>query len=96
MYFVFGITGYDNRMIPCVERDGKYYISVYKYYTNQKGHVFKHNLQYEFGKYYNALISVMNSEYEVEKANGTAEGYGLIKIDKFVEAIKSVWESEVQ
>ena len=77
--------------------EGEYYIIRFwdecydgKYYLGEE------EAKEYFGRYYDALIAAKEPEnYIVEMSEGYM-GFILIRVDKFVEAIKSVWESEVQ
>lgn len=80
--------------IPCVCLDNQYYISVYLD-TIGSGEIFnlektlsKDSITYNFGEYYDSIVSIMNTEkHRVTNEQGYTHCYGLILIADFISGI---------
>ena len=74
--------------IPCILLDNKYYITRVTYSIHASGNTSERNLKGDFGTYYDALMSIMNTtKYSVTNEQGRTDYYGLIDIDDFVNHI---------
>lgn len=74
--------------IPCILLDYEYYITRVTYSIHANGNKAEGNLKGDFGKYYDALISIMDTtKYSVTTTQGRTDYYGLIDIDDFVDHI---------
>lgn len=74
--------------IPCILLDNKYYITRVTYSIHANGNKDEGYLKGDFGTYYDALISIMDTtKYSVTTAQGRTDYYGLIEINDFVNHI---------
>ena len=75
--------------IPCVCLDGEYYLYFYRYTVYADGRrAEEKDYTYTFGKYYDALTSVMDKDkYSVTYEDGKTKFYGIISFDDFVNEI---------
>ena len=73
--------------LPCVHLDGQYYVSILLYILYPSGVCSDGDLEVEFGKYYDALVSVMDTERYRETTDGRTYFYGLIKLEDFASCI---------
>lgn len=74
--------------IPCINYEDVYYISHLIYVVHINGEKSDVNLFVQFGKYYDALMSVMESaKHSTINTTGGTNYYGLITIDDFVNHI---------
>ncbi len=80
---------YNNALLtlPCVYLDKKYYIMVELYTDYLNGERSENNLINEFGKYYDALMGIIDTEKYHFTNNDTTTFYGLFTIDDFVNCI---------
>ena len=70
-----------------MELDGEYYISVWTHTVRENGDVTYSNLEAAFEKYYDSLMSIMQTDkYSVTHSNGITY-YGLFDIEEFVDAV---------
>ena len=81
-------------VISCVDLDGQYYISVLlatlkedAIFDSQEA-LLKDSILYDFGKYYDALAGVIDTEkYRVHSSDGYTSYYGVISIEDFVNSV---------
>ena len=74
--------------IPCILLDNKYYITRVTYSIHANGNKDEGYLKGDFGTYYDALMSIMDTtKYSVTTAQGRTDYYGLIEINDFVNHI---------
>lgn len=73
--------------IPCICLDGQYYVYKYLYSVLADGSRDNVNVSYDFGEYYDYLVSVMDTEKYTLNENGRTTVYGLITIDDFADII---------
>lgn len=73
--------------IPCICLDGQYYVYKYLYSVLADGSRDNVNVSYDFGEYYDCLVSVMDTEKYTLNENGRTTVYGLITIDDFADII---------
>ena len=74
--------------IPCILLDNEYHITRVTYSIHANGNKAEGNLKGDFGTYYDALMSIMNTaKYSVTNEQGRTDYYGLIDIDDFVNHI---------
>lgn len=74
--------------IPCILLDNEYYITRVTLSIHSNGNTSEGNLKGDFGTYYDALMSIMNTtKYSVTNEQGRTDYYGLIDIDDFVNHI---------
>ena len=74
--------------IPCIFLDNKYYITRVTYSIHANGNKDEGSLKGDFGTYYDALMSIMDTtKYSVTTAQGRTDYYGLIVINDFVDHI---------
>ena len=74
--------------IPCILLDNEYYITRVTFSIHSNGNTSEGNLKGDFGTYYDALISIMNTaKYSVTNQQGRTDYYGLIDIDDFVNRV---------
>ena len=69
---------HDHLTIPCVTIGGEYYIKVHLP-RDKEGKLKKEYISYDFGKYYDGLMSIVHTEKSID--------YGVISIDDFVNEI---------
>ena len=74
--------------IPCILLDNKYYITRVTFSIHSNGNTSEGNLKGDFGTYYDALITIMDTtKYSVTTTQGRTDYYGLIEINDFVDHI---------
>lgn len=74
--------------IPCILLDNEYYITRVTFSIHSNGNTSEGNLKGDFGTYYDALISIMDTtKYSVTTTQGRTDYYGLIEINDFVDHI---------
>ena len=73
--------------IPCICLDGQYYVYKDLYSVFADGSRDNVNVSYDFGEYYDCLVSVMDTEKYTLNENGITTVYGLITIDDFADII---------
>ncbi len=74
--------------IPCIILDNEYYITRVAYSIHANGNKDEGYLKVDFGTYYDALMSIMDTtKYSVTTAQGRTDYYGLIDIDDFVNCV---------
>ena len=80
--------------IPCKNFDNKYYVTRQLYYIRSNGEsdqaeIYEELKNYQFGKYYDALISVMDTDtYRITHEDaGITYVYGIVEIGDFVNCI---------
>ena len=68
--------------------DNEYYITRVTFSIHSNGNTSEGNLKGDFGTYYDALMSIMNTaKYSVTNQQGRTDYYGLIDIDDFVNRV---------
>ena len=89
MYYCKSIYYHPIYTIPCVYLDGEYYLYFSRYTVYADGSCSEENdYTYTFGKYYDALIGVMDkNKYSVTYEDGKTKFYGTIRIDDFVDGV---------
>ena len=72
--------------IPCVYLNGEYYLYFSRYTVYADGSRSEENdYTYTFGKYYDALTSVMDKDkYSVTYEDGKTKFYGTVSLDVFI------------
>ena len=93
IYHSLSLPNHNAYKIPCVYFDGKYYVSGFLYHANPGGEVSESdgfaNLKMLVGKYYDDIITVMDTEtYRITYEDGTICVYGIIEIGDFVKCIE--------
>ena len=81
------VTAHNHQVvtIPCILLDNKYYITRVTHTIYASGNKAEGNLKEDFGTYYDALISIMDTtRYNVTNEQGRTDYYGLIEINDFV------------
>ena len=81
------VTAHNHQVvtIPCILLDNKYYITRVTHTIYASGNNAEGNLKGDFGTYYDALISIMDTtRYNVTNEQGRTDYYGLIEINDFV------------
>lgn len=74
--------------IPCILLDNEYYITRVTFSIHSNGNTSEGNLKGDFGTYYDALMSIMDTtKYSVTTTQGRTDYYGLIEINDFVDHI---------
>ena len=75
------------RTIPCIKRDGEYYVLVKLYSVGKDAQISNFDIKKEFGKYFDSLnSSILNEKYSEVDANGNIIYYGMIKVENFLNA----------
>lgn len=88
IYHSVSEKGHVLKTLPCLSLDGRYYFAVEKYTTYPDGRQSSVDLRIDFGKYYDSLISRMDTKsYTKTDDKGGTIFYGLIEIDDFVNRI---------
>lgn len=73
---------------PCVRLNDRYYIPVQLYLISATGQRTENNLSKQFGKYYDAIESIMEiGKYSVTLETGKTAHYGLLPVDGFASKI---------
>ena len=89
MYYCKSIYYHSTNTIPCVCLDGEYYLyfswdTVYADGSRSE----EADYTYHFGKYYDALMSIMDKDkYSVKCEDGYTDFYGTISFDAFINDI---------
>ena len=84
------ISAYYNvlRTLPCISLNEQYYITIELYTIYADGTRSDGNIISDFGKYYDALVNVMDTtSYSVTDEQGRTNFYGLIEISAFANCI---------
>ena len=92
IYHSLSLPNHATRRISCIYLDGKYYVSGFLYHANPGGEVSESdgfaNLKMLVGKYYDDIITVMDTEtYRITYEDGTICVYGIVEIGDFVNCI---------
>ena len=84
VYFSTAILGNDLFTIPCINLDGRYYITDALYDIRPSGERYDYQIADDWGEYYNDVIKIMvNDGYNETLSNGLVRYYGLIDIADF-------------
>ena len=89
MYYCKSIYYHSTNTIPCVCLDGEYYLYFYWDTVYADGSRSEEaDYTYHFGKYYDALMSIMDKDkYSVKREDGYTDFYGTISFDAFINDI---------
>ena len=87
VYYSDSYIKHNLEILPCVELDGEYYISVWTHTVRENGDVTYSNLEAAFEKYYDDLIEIMQTDKYSETKSEYVHYYGLFDIEEFVDAV---------
>ncbi len=87
IYFTTSAFNNDWITIPCVKLDEKIYVKTPIYRIRADGERKNYDLEWEFGKYYDALMSIMIiDKYSIATEKNT-QYYGVFLLNEFVESV---------
>ncbi len=89
IYYSVSDPAHDYANFSCVKQENNFYITIWLSRGYTGGDRYENDLQYEFGKYYDGLMEVMETgKYSVKYDSGSEYFYGLISIEDFVDIVK--------
>lgn len=87
VYYSVSVFNHEWITLPCIERDGEYYITIRTHTVNVNGETTYMDLEVELEEYHDALIEIMQTDKYSETKSGYVIYYGLFDVEELVNVV---------